>query len=221
MMDVIEQAIIAHLKAASDGGLLGYRYGALDSYPVDWDAYLKEKQAGMKAPAAWVTFAGWRPKDGDDAGSFSVTATFGLIVMAENVRQGETPSRHGGPDPSKEPGSYRLAMDAAALLHGRDFGLPIDSISIGALRFVQRLPAWGERKVSMLALELITGFSQQALPGGPGSEELLDDFATFHANWDIPPFGNVDADEDEPGVQIPADATADATDHVELEIEEP
>lgn len=35
------------------------------------------------------------------------------------------------------------------------------------------------------------------------------DFRTFHANWDIPPHGNVLA-------PLPADATADATDHVTI-----
>jgi len=38
----------------------------------------------------------------------------------------------------------------------------------------------------------------------------LGDFKTFHADWDIPPFGNVLP-------PLPADATADATDHVTLE----
>jgi len=37
----------------------------------------------------------------------------------------------------------------------------------------------------------------------------IGDFRTFHANWDIPPHGNVLA-------PLPADATADATDHVTI-----
>lgn len=38
----------------------------------------------------------------------------------------------------------------------------------------------------------------------------VDDFRIFHANWDIPPIGNV-------GPEIPDDDNADATDHVILE----
>jgi phage gp37-like protein len=218
MIDRIETAIIERVRALSTAGVLGYRYKTLETYPVDWDEYIEEKGAGLPAPAAWCTFAGWRQRDGEDPRGFNVVATFGLVVMAQNLRN-ETATRHGGPDRSREPGSFQLAVDAAVLLHGQDFDLPIDSISIGALRIVPRLPAWKERKVSMLALELITGFRVNAL--SEGGQAQLADFQTFHANWDIKPFGNVDADDDEEGRQIPADETADATDHVTLETEAP
>ena len=42
---------------------------------------------------------------------------------------------------------------------------------------------------------------------GAKSPANLGDFRTLHANWDIPPHGNV-------LMPLPADATADATDHV-------
>ena len=147
----------------------------------------------------------------------AIGLSFGLVVMAENRRPDETATRHGGPNPAAEPGSYQLATDAALLLKGQDLGLPMDGIEIGALHFVPRLPAWKERKVSMLALELSTKVSLATLEPGAGA---LDDFAAFHANWDLPPHGNVDGDPDAAGVQIPADATADATDHVQLETQE-
>jgi hypothetical protein len=41
----------------------------------------------------------------------------------------------------------------------------------------------------------------------PGPDDAVGDFRIFHANWDIPPHGNVLA-------PLPADDTADATDHV-------
>lgn len=43
----------------------------------------------------------------------------------------------------------------------------------------------------------------------PAETDRVGDFRTFHANWDIPPHGNVLA-------PLPADATADATDHVAI-----
>jgi len=212
MIDQIEKAIVARLRAAGDQDVLGYKYRTLETYPEEWDEYLKEKAGGIAAPAAWVTFAGWRPAETEDRGRGRLILTFGLVVMAENVR-GETATRHGGPQAAVEPGSYRLATDAAQLLAGQDLGLPIDSIEIGALRIVRRLAAWKERKVSMLALELKTGFT---FLGSNFGEEGFADFEAFHANWDVAPFGNVDGSAD-PGTQIPADGSADATDHVILE----
>lgn len=215
MIEQIENGIIARLRGASAAGALGYRYQTLETYPEEWDEYLKEKGAGIRAPAAWVVFAGFRARETEDSGRGDVAATFGLVVMAENAR-GETQTRHGGPNAASEPGSYRLAMDAAALLTGQDFGLPIDSISIGGLNIVRRMAALKERKVSMLALELRTGFSFSASGFG---EDAFGDLRAFHANWDVEPFGGVDADSAAAGVQLPADAQADATDHLILESE--
>ncbi|TXH32521.1 MAG: hypothetical protein E6Q98_24665 [Rhodospirillaceae bacterium] len=59
-----------------------------------------------------------------------------------------------------------------------------------------------------IALNLTTIGYDDAIPdaGDPG----LGDFKIFHANWDIPVFGNVLP-------PLPADDTADATDHVIME----
>lgn len=129
--------------------------------------------------------------------------------MAENARN-EQATRHGGPNSDSEPGSYQLAEDVAALLAGQDLGLDIQGFEIGALRFVANASAMAKRKVSMLALELRTDIGLSQSPSLVGE---LDDFTDFHANWDAAPFtlaGN-------PTLVLPADATDDATDHVELE----
>lgn len=212
MIGAIENAILARLKAASDGDVLGYKYRTLETYPAEWDEYLKEK-GPIAAPAAWATFAGWRRIESDDNRP-RVRLSFGVVVMAENARN-ETATRHGGPIEA-EPGSYQMAEDAAALLAGRSLGLDIGAIKVGSLNIVSRLKALQERKVSMLALELTTDV---LATDGSFGEEPLDDFAAFHANWDIPPHGGIDADLVEPGIQIPDDDNADATDHVTLETE--
>lgn len=211
MIGAIENAMIARLKAASDAGALGYRYLTLETYPEDWDEYLKDV-AVLRAPAAWVVFAGLRLLDD----SVTSQLTFGLVVMAENARN-ESATRHGGSGPggpiAGEPGSYQLAEDAIMLLGGSDLGIAIGPLNFRSLRIVSRFPALQQRKVSMLAAEFTTDCIM--------APELVDGewppFELFHANWDIPPFGNVDADPDAPGAQIPADATADATDDVHLE----
>jgi phage gp37-like protein len=212
VIDQIENAILARVRAASDAGVLGYRYQTFETYPADWDEYLKDKSA-LAAPGIWVTFGGWRAVEAESMDRARVELIFGIVVMAENLRS-ETATRHGGPSPANEPGSYRLAVDAARLLFGQDLGLDMAGLRLGALHFVRRFPAWKERRVSMLAIELRTDVAFVALdhddPAG------LDDFLAFHANWDVPAHGNVDADPARPGAQIPADASADATDHLNL-----
>lgn len=212
MIAAIENAMLARLKAASDADLLGYRFRSLDTYPEDWDEYLKDKDV-VSAPAAWAVFAGARRIEGPNVLPI-MQMTFGLVVMAENMRN-ETATRHGGPVPA-EPGSYQLAIDAILLLAGHDLGLAIGALELRSLRIVSRFPALKERKVSMLALELTTDVAIAAIGPGEGADDLPP-FELFHANWDIRPFGNVDADPAAPGIQIPADATADATDDVHLE----
>src|SRR5205085_12183170 len=112
-----------------------------------------------------------------------------------------------------EPGSYQLAEDGFLIRVDSDLGLQIGQFEFQSSRLVARFPALKERKVSMVALELTTDVQVSAQT--PGEE--LPPFELFHANWDIPPHGNVDGDPDTPGIQIPADATADATDDVHLE----
>lgn len=219
MIAAIENAMLARLKAAGDAGVLGYKYATLDSYPANWDAYFKEKT--VRAPGAWVVFAGFSHGEGIGFGGLRVTARFGLVVMAENLRN-ETATRHGGPA-GAEPGSYQLIEDAIALLHGQDLGLSIDSLKVEACHFVRTQEIIKERKVSMLALELATQMSIQATEvGGVASTWPstipIGDFSHFHADWDLPPFGGVDAST-APGIQLPDPDHADAADDVQLEIQ--
>lgn len=215
MIGEIENRMLGLLRAAGEGGLLGYRYKALETYPEDWDEYLKDKDV-LGAPAAWVVFAGMRAVEGPVLAP-TVEMTFGLVFMAENLRN-ETATRHGGQTPAGaaiagEPGSYQLAIDGFLLLAGHDLGLDIAPLEFKSLRIVSRFPALAERKVSMLAMEFTTRAQLPAIDPGP---DTLPPFEVFHANWDVPPHGNVDADPGTPGVQIPADASADATDEVQL-----
>jgi hypothetical protein len=57
-----------------------------------------------------------------------------------------------------------------------------------------------------VTLTLTTTLEDDAIPEAAN----LGDFVTWHANWDIPPFGNVP-------MPLPADDKADATDNVTLE----
>jgi phage gp37-like protein len=217
MIAATENAILDRLRVAGTSGVLGYRYGTLDSYPEDWDEYLKEK-GEWTSPAAFVVFAGCDRATRGPANETRWPANFFLVVAAENIRN-ETARRHGGkrsdgtPHPA-EPGSYQLMLDAVALLAWSDLGLPLNApLSVGAARLVRTPAQIAKRNVSMYAIALATEFD---VPSVVDVADAPVPFTAFHVNWDIPPFGNVDAAPGTPGVQIPADATADATDHLEL-----
>jgi phage gp37-like protein len=206
----IENAIQARLKAAGAANVLGYRYRTLDSYPEDFDLYLKEKIKGDRAfPAAWVVFGGWKQPI-DTGATLEAVAVFMVVVAAQNLRN-ETSQRHGAT--SAEVGSYQLLQDAAALIHGQHLGLDIGTLQLGPCRSIRPTQTILERKLSVFALEFTTRLPIEV---ATFPVTALGDFETFHANWDVPPFGGVDADTVAPGVQLPADAQADATDHLEL-----
>ncbi|RYY25240.1 MAG: DUF1834 family protein [Sphingomonadales bacterium] len=214
MIDQTELSILAHLQAASDSDMLGYRYRQLETYPVDWDEYLKDK-GQLASPAAWVTFAGIDRFEGGKS-NLRAICSFGVVVAARNERS-ETATRHGHRKQGgalAEVGSYQMMLDAAGLLVGEDFGLDIDKLELVAAGPVPAGNLAFLRKASMFALHFQTAVAVEKLQLGTGQ---LTDFAKFHANWDIAPHGNVDADPEAAGIQIPADATADANDHVEIQ----
>lgn len=184
MIGAVENAILERLRLAGTAGVLGYRYESLETYPVDWDIYLKDKVA-LRAPAAWATFGGWGANSDGEICQPLLPATFGLVVMAESLRN-EQATRHGDPVTATSPGSYQMVIDAVALLAGHDLGLLAGPIVIGACRHVRPPKALAERRISMLALELRTKvqFDPADFDGGD-----IDDFTHFHADWDIPPIG--------------------------------
>ena len=203
----IENAMLARLRAAGEAEVLGYGYRTLDTYPADFDLYLKEKIKGDRAfPAAWVVFGGWRAPVDD--GQLHAPAVFMLIVAAQNLRN-ETARRHGAG--AAEVGSYQLMLDAAGLIHGQHLGLDIGRMELGPCRSVRPTATILERQLSLYALEFTTRLPIK-VSGFPAA--ALDDFTTFHADWDLPPIGNV-------STELPAPAegegAADAADTIPLE----
>lgn len=216
MIAAFENAVLKRLRDAGLGepkAVLPYKWGALESYPENWDLYLKDKGV-IKTPAAWVVFGGWRQPVTRADGIVQAPATFMLVIAAENLRN-ETAQRHGGVGP-KEPGSYQLMLDAVRLLSGHQLvdqagaELDVSRITIGASRSIRPTQALIERKWSMFAVELNADlYIDPAFAAGEP-----DDFAAFHVNWDAAPFA------DRPD-SLPADDQADFTDHLTLETENP
>jgi len=211
MIATIENAMLARLRAAEGPGKLGYTFKTLESFPDDWASYL-QAHPEIRCPAAWATFAGAQNIREEDSGTVSADGTFFMIVAGQSSRN-EVSSRHGDRDGS--PGSYQLAIDALMLLTGQDFGLDITRMKPGrSFQQVEMADPQRKRGISAIAVEMETRFYLEPLSF---DHEAPVPFTDFHANWDVPAFGGIDADPVTPGVQLPDDPDADATDHVELE----
>lgn len=204
MIAAAEIAITDALQASAQAGTLGYAWRTLESYPEDFDAYLKLKGT-LRVPAAWAVFLGLSggQNNNDDSAGWNGDARFALVVAAQNLRN-ETATRHGGPDAAAEPGSYQLAEDAVRVLDGQDFDMLVEPLSATGMRLVARTPEMRTQGLSLMAIEFKCrmAFGQFANAGNPGN------FATFHADWDVPPIGNVTT-------PLPA-AAPDAEDMIEL-----
>lgn len=186
MIGATENAITAALKAAADDGRLGYAWHTLDSYPEDFDAYLKEK-GQLRTPGAWAVFLGladgvWQ----SGATGWTAEARFAVVVAAQNLRN-ETASRQGGPDSASEPGSYQLSEDAIRVLANQDFDFLAEPVAITGARLVARTPEMRRQGLSLMALELRCRIVVSAFADAAAG----DDFTLFHADWDVPPLGNV------------------------------
>ena len=206
----VENAILARLQAASDAGVLGYRFRTLESYPENFDKYLKEKVNGDEAyPAAWVVFGGWR-NPVDLGAEVQIEAAFGVVVAARSLRN-ETAQRHGS-GLASEPGSYQLLRDSIGLIQGHSLGLEIGGLQLVQSQSVRLPQTITEDKLSVFASEFRT---RMTLPASTFGSSALTDFSTFNVNWDLPPLAALTPDPDT-GARLPADAVTDATDCVEL-----
>ena len=202
MIAAIENAVIDVLRDAGADGRLGYVYRTLETYPEEWDQYFKDKKGQLVPPGAWCVFLGIVSMELSDDGVTYGLARFALVLAAQDLGN-ETSTRHGS---GTQPGSYQLGLDAIGLLAGNDLGLDIGRINPRRLALVGRTPEMRTNKLSLIAFEWETRIPiAQLIADGE-----LASFETFHANWDVPPFGGI-------GPDLPDDEPADATDTVTLE----
>ncbi len=204
MIGAVENALVQVLESAGDQDVLGYRYRTLDSYPDDFDAYLKEK-GQLRTPAAWAVFLGLdQGSDNKDGSGWNGRGRFALVVAAQNLRN-ETATRQGGPDRASEPGSYQLAIDATRLL-SRNALEPLDLVSpveVNGMRLVARTKEMRDQLLSLMAIDLSC-----ELAFGNFTDGEMGDFAQMHVDWDVPELGNVEP-------PLPA-ANPDAEDLIEV-----
>lgn len=200
MIGQIEQAIIDAVKAASDSGALGYKLFKVASYGGEYSDP-SVRQVIKDFPAVSVMFDGARESKQTN-GSVKMDVRYGVFVAAKNLRS-EKEARHGD---GANPGSYKMVEDMIALLTNQNFGLEIAELSFEEVSLILVDKA-DQGLVSVYGISFKTSYTIKTLPSDADIASL-DVFNKFHANWDIPPHGNVSTD-------LPADSTADATDHVE------
>lgn len=152
-----------------------------------------------RAPAAWVVFNG-ETRDDKTAHGTLWRARFSVAVLARAGRNAAD-RRFGGAD---HVGAYQLAQDVKQLLDGQALGLAIEPIRVTGTKALfngQRGAVTG----AIYAIDLLTAYA-----AGPSADaDALADFRTFHADWDLPPHGDVSA-------PLPAD-DPDAADTVILQ----
>ena len=211
----IESGMIARLRAASaqnvdDAPLLGYRLRQVELYDGELAGGPDRiAQAVREAPAVWIAFE--KASYSDASGLW--LATFVAVCLTRNARNVAAARQGAGTDV----GVYQVAKDVAGLLDGQGFG--VDSIT--ALRAVDvDLRFNAEFAGTRAAIAVVTFHAQwdpdastgplgdtARLAGEPNAEGM-GEFATFHVDWDIPPFTNP------PPADLPANPPLDAADTI-------
>jgi phage gp37-like protein len=204
MIAAVENAIAARIQAAAEGGALGYPLRTVAVYAGEFDDGLRSVARAF--PAVWVALRALGRGEAVAGDGWKIPATFAVFVGTTN-RRNQKARRHGA---AGDVGSLQLVKDVRALLLGSRLGLEIDPIAPGPVTGLVNAVVDGIA-ASVYACEFATGWIETA--AGDVADADLDDFETFHADWDIPPLGNVAA-------PLPAEA-ADASDTVTLATDNP
>lgn len=208
MIGVIEQHVIARIKALNEAGALGYRLRQVKTY--GGELYDQASRAAIKdVPAVWLAYNGG-PFDQHTNAFDRHNARFVLLVATQNLRN-EQAARHGA---QGDVGVYQILFDMAGILAGWRPG-PADS-GIGPIipQNVEPLSVEDSRngRLAVYGLPFTVTFPNARIAPEVGLEIDLDDpdarLKIIHTNWDLPPTGNV-------GPALPDDENADATSHIE------
>lgn len=162
MISQIEDAIIAHIKAAAAAAPgLGYKLPIVASYGGELDDDLASVVRSF--PAVWVTYAGsGKPRPySTHRGKWIVPCAFAVMVGARNVR-GERSTRHGLTVGGviKEVGAYQMLKDIGLLLINQDFGLAIKNLVPGATKTLYNTKLNGQA-LAVFAREWHTEFVEE------------------------------------------------------------
>ena len=174
MIGALEDAIICRLREAFDG-----RLKEVDHKPARFDAE-ELLRILSQAPGIYVAFLGWQRSERLPG---SVKATFGAYLVAANA-SGERARRRGD---EATIGAYEMAVVTAGTL---DRWVPHGAAGPIEVQSCENLYATAFEKVGRTVYGLVCDVPVQ-IQDDWFQPTALDDFITFHADQDIPPFGNV------------------------------
>lgn len=186
MIGALEDAIIAQLQVA-----FANRVREVDHKPAKFDAE-ELLRILSQAPAIYVAFLGFQRTERPPG---SVRATYGAYMVAANA-SGERARRRGDPATI---GAYEMAVLAAATL---ERWVPPGAAGPVEVQSCENLYAAAFEKAGRTVYGLVCdvpmqiqdawGVPQIDAGDATGAPPVtLDNFITFHADQDIPPFGNV------------------------------
>jgi phage gp37-like protein len=186
VIGALEDAIICRLKEAFQN-----RVREVDHKPAKFDAD-ELLRILSQAPAIYVAFLGFQRTERPPG---SVRATYGAYMVAANA-SGERARRRGD---EATIGAYEMAVLTAATL---ERWVPEGAAGPMEVQSCENLYATAFEKAGRTVYGLVCDVPVQIqdawgvpqIDGGDATgapPTTLDDFITFHADQDIPPFGNV------------------------------
>lgn len=176
VLTVTEDALIAAIK-----GALGQNVKTVDSLPGNWDANMLSRLI-VNAPAAYVAFLGGSAPGTSDTLA-ALSSLWGVYAVTTDP-SGQATRRRGGP---VSIGAYEILQRVVPTLHN----LTITDVGTLAFTGIDNLFTGTLAKQNLTIYE-----AQFKLPLTFENEVVtaLDDFITFHADYDFaPPDGQIDA----------------------------
>jgi phage gp37-like protein len=174
MIGALEDAIICRLREVFQA-----RVREVDHKPAKFDAE-ELLRILSQAPAIYVAFLGWQ-RSARLPGC--VTTTYGVYLVAANA-SGERARRRGD---EATIGAYEMAVCTASSL---DRWVPEGAAGPMEVQSCENLYASAFEKAGRTVYGLVCDVPVQ-IQDDWDVPANLDNFITFHADQDIPPFGNV------------------------------
>ncbi|MDP7142688.1 MAG: DUF1834 family protein [Alphaproteobacteria bacterium] len=207
MIGTIENALIARLDRINDAGALGYNLRQIKSYSGELRS--QAERARMKDfPAAWLAFDGADPVQ-DLNGFVKMRGRWTWLVATENFRN-EKASRHGA---GGDVGVYQIGTDLISIFAGKkpaelEDGAEVLVAGAEAVKNMSIRPvSVDDSRNGRLAIYAVPLTCDFQIKKTTPDVDLTNPLEVIHANWDLPPTGEV-------GPDLPDDDSADATSHI-------